>query len=259
MHLFVNNGSDIIVYNVSDISAVYEETRYDIGGFQSIKVSQGGNYLYCMDAGGAPRSFRILNISNLNNISELGHIDLGNFYGGDIVESGNHLYLGGRDYTQEVRHGAMVKILDISNKNSLQVKGSILLDGISTSGLTLNGDTLYTSTCAFGVVFLNVSDVSSPAPIGVYQKYRELCTGEPYAMSPIYTNDQEYGGLLIFGVNKFGIEVVKTTPIIFKKDIDGYNTGAFTLVIIVSMFAVALKVITRGQSWQQDLDRKKVV
>ncbi|MHA1190891.1 MAG: LVIVD repeat-containing protein [Promethearchaeota archaeon] len=242
--LFVNNYTDIISFNFSDVDNTAELDRLDL-----IDVGQSltfvDNFVYICTS---TNQLKIVNATNPSNLNLISSFDLGDYYAQSYLVEGNILYTSGFDSTKTVSpervHRAYVKSIDITNKSDLILLSDIFIDGINGVGLALHANKLFSGACAEGISVIDVTNPSSLQPIGYYDDYQDIYCGgsEHYAMYPKLYEDATFGNLLVFTSMGCGLNIISVDNLEFEFSIPGFEIYILILSAMMGLSFIYIKL-----------------
>jgi hypothetical protein len=225
--LCLGNGSDLVLLDITTLGAPVELDRLTLGGSLSVKIE--GNFIFaCVTVSGTAHYFKIINATVPGSLVEIASVALGGYYIDSMLISGTTLYTSGRDYALAQPTGGTVKTFDVSNKTAPVKIGEITTGGISSVGVMLLENNLYTGACAQGLVIINASNPASLQPVGFYNEYQSTCGGESYALHPQSLVDATRGKLVVFVSMACGLNIIAFNGFDFPS-----STDTITIIIIV--------------------------
>ncbi|MBY9021582.1 MAG: hypothetical protein KGD67_11005 [Candidatus Lokiarchaeota archaeon] len=238
--LFVNNFTDIISFNFSDIDNPVELDRLnltDVG--QSLTFID--NYVYICTS---TNQLKIVNATNPSNLSLISSLDLGDYYAQSYLVEGNILYTSGLDSTKTVLHRAHVKSINITDKSDLILLSDIFIDGINGVGLAFHDNKIFSGACAEGISVIDVTNPSSLQPIGYYDDYQDIyCEGSLYyAMYPKLYEDATLGNLLVFTSMGCGLNIISIDNLEFEFSIPGFEVYFLILSTMMGLSIIYIKL-----------------
>ena len=248
--LFVNNFTEIISFNFSDVDIPAELDRLnltDVG--ESLTFID--NYVYICTS---TNQLIIVNTTNPSNLNLISSFDLGDYYAQSYHVEGNILYTSGYDSTKTVSpervHRAHVKSIDITNKSNLILLSNIFIDGINGVGLAFHKNKLFSGACAEGISVIDVTNPSSLQPIGYYDDYQDIyCDGGLYyAMYPKLYEDATLGNLLVFVSMGCGLNIISIDNLEFEFSIPGFEIYSLILSTMMGISFIYLKLRKRSKS-----------
>ena len=242
--LFVNNYTDIMSFNFSDVDNPAELHRLnltDVG--ESLAFID--NYVYICTS---TNQLKIVNATNPLNLDLISSFDLGDFYAQSYLVEGNVLYTSGYDSTKTVSperiHRAYVKSIDITNKSDLILLSEIFIDGINGVGLAFHDNKLFSGACAEGISVIDVTNPSSLQPIGYYDDYQDIyCEGgADYALYPKLYEDATLGNLLVFTSMGCGLNIISIDNLEFEFSIPGFEIYILILSTMIGFSLIYIKL-----------------
>jgi len=224
--LFVNNYTEIISFNFTDVDNPVELDRLNVTeDAQSLTFID--NYVYICTS---TNQLKIVNATDPSNLNLVSSFDLGEFYAQSYFIKGNVLYASGLNSTRtaspERTHRAHVKSIDITDKTNPSLLSDIFIDGINGVGIAILDNKLFSGACAEGIVVI-------------------YCEGDKhYALYPKLHEDATLGNLLVFtsmgcGLNVISIDTFEYDP---SDDIPGFDIFLLALTTTMGIFLVYKKL-----------------
>jgi hypothetical protein len=244
-YLYLANGTSVVVLNIANPNLMIIEDSIDIGGsVQSIQYF--GGYLYISNWS-TQKWIQIIDASTPSNLNLLGSIDVGNYYPSDFAVVGHILYTSGRNYSISAPDGGTVQSFNITDKMHPLAMDSIVTGGISTSGIAISGNTLYTGACKMGLVLINITSPTDLQPIGHYIAYQtQYCGGEYYAQYPHLYSPTGYHNLVVFLSINCGLHIVDVNNPEFKINTTPTTTDNGLPIGINNWYILPIIAITAG-------------
>jgi hypothetical protein len=244
--LFVNNYTEIISFNFSNIDSPVELDRLNVTEFGE-SLTFIDNYLYVCTANTTTYQLKIVNATDPSNLNLLSSFYLGKYYAQSYFVEGNVLYTSGLNSTKTTLHRAHVKSFDISDKTNPSFLSDIFIDGINGVGIAIHDNTLFSGACAEGIVVVNITNLSSLQAIGFYDDYQDIYCGgsEHYAMYPKLYEDATLGNLLVFTSMGCGLNIISIDNLEFEQSISGipgFDVFLLALTTTLGIFLVYKKL-----------------
>ena len=242
--LFVNNGTEIISFNFTDLNNPVELDRLDLAeSGQSLTFLENITYV-CTSS----NTLKLINATDPTNLSLISSTNLGDFYAESYFIEDDILYVSGLDSTKTVlperAHRGHVMSIDISNKSDPTPMSDIFIDGIDGVGLALLGNKLFVGACAEGIKVIDVTDPSSLKSYGYYDDYQDsYCDGgADYALHPKLYEDSTLGNLLVFVSSGCGLNIISVDGLQFEGTIPGYDPLTLGILVIVGIYIIYRKI-----------------
>lgn len=245
--LFVNNYTEIISFNFSNIDIPVELDRLNLTEFGE-SLTFIDNYIYICTATTATYQLKIVNATDPSDLNLISSFDLGDYYAQSYFVEGNVLYTSGlnssRTVSPERTHRAHVKSIDISDKTNPSFLSDIFIDGINGVGLAIHDSKLFSGACAEGIVVVDITNPSSLQAIGFYDDYQDIyCGGDKhYAMYPKLYEDVTLGNLLVFTSMGCGLNIISIDNLEFELSIPGFDVLLLALTTTIAIFLVYKKL-----------------
>lgn len=242
--LFVNNYTEIISFNFSDVDNPVELDRLNMTEVVE-SLTFIDNYLYVCTS---TNQLKIVNATDPSNLNLISSFDLGEYYAQSYFVEGNVLYTSGLNSTRivlpERAHRAHVKSIDISDKTNLSLLADIFIDGINGLGIAIHDNKLFSGACAEGIVVIDITNPSSLQAIGFYDDYQDIyCGGDKhYAMYPKLYEDTTLGNLLVFTSMGCGLNIISIDNLEFELAIPGFDIFLLALTTMMGIFLVYKKL-----------------
>ena len=242
--LFVNNYTEIISFNFTDVDNPVELDRLNVTEVGE-SLTFIDNYVYICTA---TRQLKIVNATDPSNLSLISSFDLGEYYAQSYFVEGNVLYTSGLNSTRTVSpertHRGHVKSIDISDKTNPSLLSDIFVDGINGVGIAILDNKLFTGACAEGIVVIDITNPSSLQAIGFYDDYQDIyCEGDKhYAMYPKLYEDATLGNLLVFTSMGCGLNIISIDTFEYDPSIPGFDIMLLTLTTTMGIFLVYKKL-----------------
>ena len=244
--LFVNNYTEIISFNFSDVNSPVELDRLNLTEFVE-SLTFIDNYVYICTATTATYQLKIVNATDPSNLNLISSFDLGEYYAQSYFVEGNVLYTSGLNSTKTTLHRAHVKSIDISNKSNPSLLSDIFIDGINGVGIAIHDNKLFSGACAEGIIVVDITNPSSLQAIGFYDDYQDIyCEGDKhYAMYPKLYEDATLGNLLVFTSMGCGLNIISIDNLEFELSIPGipgFDVFLLALATTMGIFLVYKKL-----------------
>ncbi len=242
--LFVNNYTEIISFDFSDVNSPVELDRLNLTEVGE-SLTFIDNYVYICSA---TKQLKIVNATNPSNLNLVSSFDLGEYYAQSYFVEGNVLYTSGLNSTRMVSpertHRAHVKSIDISDKTNPSILSDIFIDGINGVGIAIHDNKLFSGACAEGIVVVDITSPSSLQAIGFYDDYQDIyCEGDKhYAMYPKLYEDATLGNLLVFTSMGCGLNIISIDNLEFELSIPGFDVFLLALTTTMGIFLVYKKL-----------------
>lgn len=237
--LFVNNGTEVLSYNFTNLSNPLELDRLDLGeSGQSLTFID--SLIFVCTSG---NNLKILNASDPENLVIISSTNLGDFYAESFLLKDDVLYASGLDSTKtdlpERVHRGYVISIDLSNKSNPTPLSDLFIDGINGVGMAIVDTKLFVGACAEGIKVIDITNSSLLKSIGYYDDYQDIyCNGSAsYALYPKLFDDVGLGNLIVFVSSGCGLNVISADGLKFESNgtIPGYEP--LILVAIVFIFS----------------------
>ena len=248
--LFVNNDTDIISFNFTDIDNPVELDRLDLNGSGQF-LTYIENYTYTCTS---DHQLIIVNATDPSDLTLVSSTSLGNFTAHSFLIDGDTLYVSGLDSTKTVlperAHRAYIIAIDISNKSDPTPFSEIYIDGIDGVGLALLENTLFAGACAEGIKVVDITNPSSLRSLGYYDDYQDLyCDGgADHALYPKLFDGGTYGNLLVFVSMGCGLNVISVDGLEFEFSIPGFDIYFLILSAMIGLSFLYIKLRKRLNS-----------
>lgn len=247
--LFVNNGTEVISFDISNVNSLVELGRLDLTEFgQSLAFIDGTVYL-CTSS----NQLKLINATNPSDLTVISSLNLNDFYVDSYLINGDVLYASGFDSLKAVLpervHRAYVIAIDISNQSDPTPFTELYIDGINGVGLTLHDNKLFVGACAEGIKVIDISNPSVLEAIGYYDDYQDLyCGGEHYALYPKLYTDATLGNLIVFVSYSCGLNIITADSFEFEFSIPGFETYTLILSTIMGLYFIYIKLRKKMKS-----------
>ncbi len=238
--LFVNNYTEIISFNFSNVESPVELDRLNLTEFvESLTFIE--DYLYICTT---THQLKIVNATDPSNLNLISSFDLGEYYAQSYFIEENVLYTSGLISTKTTLHRAHVKSIDISDKTNASFLSDIFIDGINGVGIAIHDNKLFAGACAEGIVVVDITDPSSLQAIGFYDDYQDIYCGgsKHYALYPKLYEDATLGNLLVFTSMGCGLNVISIDNLEFELSIPGFDVFLLALTTMIAIFHVHKKL-----------------
>jgi hypothetical protein len=238
--LFVNNYTEIISFNFSNVESPVELDRLNLTEFvESLTFIE--DYLYICTT---THQLKIVNATDPSNLNLISSFDLGEYYAQSYFIEENVLYTSGLISTKTILHRAHVKSIDISDKTNASFLSDIFIDGINGVGIAIHDNKLFAGACAEGIVVVDITDPSSLQAIGFYDDYQDIYCGgsKHYALYPKLYEDATLGNLLVFTSMGCGLNVISIDNLEFELSIPGFDVFLLALTTMIAIFHVHKKL-----------------
>ncbi len=238
--LFVNNYTEIISFNFSNVESPVELDRLNLTEFvESLTFIE--DYLYICTT---THQLKIVNATDPSNLNLISSFDLGEYYAQSYFIEENVLYTSGLISTKTTLHRAHVKTFDISDKSNPSFLSDIFIDGINGVGIAIHDSKLFAGACAEGIVVVDITDPSSLQAIGFYDDYQDIYCGgsKHYALYPKLYEDATLGNLLVFTSMGCGLNVISIDNLEFELSIPGFDVFLLALTTMIAIFHVHKKL-----------------
>ncbi len=238
--LFVNNYTEIISFNFSNVESPVELDRLNLTEFvESLTFIE--DYLYICTT---THQLKIVNATDPSNLNLISSFDLGEYYAQSYFIEENVLYTSGLISTKTILHRAHVKSIDISDKTNASFLSDIFIDGINGVGIAIHDNKLFAGVCAEGIVVVDITDPSSLQAIGFYDDYQDIYCGgsKHYALYPKLYEDATLGNLLVFTSMGCGLNVISIDNLEFELSIPGFDVFLLALTTMIAIFHVHKKL-----------------
>ena len=245
--LFVNNYTEIISFNFTDVDNPVELDRLNVTEVGE-SLTFIDNYIYICTS---TNQLKIVNATNPSNLDLISSFDLGEYYAQSYFVEGNVLYTSGLNSTRtaspERTHRAHVKSIDISDKTNPSLLSDIFIDGINGVGIAIHDNKLFSGACAEGIIVIDITNSSSLQAIGFYDDYQDIyCEGDKhYAMYPKLYEDATLGNLLVFTSMGCGLNIITIDNLEFELSIPGipgFDVFLLALATTMGIFLVYKKL-----------------
>ena len=242
--LFVNNGTELLSYNFTDLNNPLELDKLELGeSGQSLTAMDSLIFICTSD-----NNLKIINATDPENLAIISSTNLEDFYAESFLLEGNILYASGLDSTKtdlpERVHRGYVVSIDLSNKSNPTPLSDLFIDGINGVGMALVDTKLFVGACAEGIKVIDVTNSSLLKSVGYYDDYQDIyCNGSAsYALYPKLYDDVGLGNLIVFVSSGCGLTIISADGLEFESN--GTITG-YEPLIIVAMVPIFLSLIYR--------------
>lgn len=243
-YLFVNNGTEIISFNFTDLNNPVELDRLDLTETgQSLAFIE--NIIFTCTSN---NTVILVNATNPADLSIRSSKNMEDFYADSFLLDGDILYVSGLDITKTVlperAHRGYVISMDISNKSDPTLMSDIFIDGINGVGLSLLENKLFVGACAEGIKVVDVTNPSLLTSFGYYDDYQDIyCDGgADYALYPKLYEDGTLGNLIIFVSSGCGLNIMSADGLKFEGTIPGYDPLIIGTLLIASIYVISRKI-----------------
>lgn len=247
--LYVNNGTEVITFNITDVDDIKELYRLDLTDYgQSLAFIDDTIYV-CTSS----NQLKLINATDPSDLILISTLNLNDFYVDSYLINGDILYASGFDGTKTVlperAHRGYVIAIDISNQSDPTPFTELFIDGINGVGLALHDNKLFVGACAEGIEVIDISNPSVLEATGYYDDYQDLyCGGEHYALYPKHYVDATLGDLIVFVSSSCGLNIIKADGFEFEFSIPGFEVYTLTFSTILGLSFIFVKLRRRLKS-----------
>ena len=235
--MFVNNGTELLSYNFTDLNNPLEIDKLELGeSGQSLTFID--SLIFTCTSG---NNLKIINASDPEHLTIISSTNLEDFYAESFLLEGDILYASGLDSTktdlpERVHRGHIVSI-DLSNKSNPIPLSDLFIDGINGVGMALVDTKLFVGACAEGIKVIDVANPSSLKSFGYYDDYQDIyCNGSTsYALYPKLYEDVGLGNLIVFVSSGCGLNIISADGLEFESTgtIPGYDSLVLGISVIL--------------------------
>lgn len=247
--LYVNNGTDLITFNITDVDNLIELDRFDLNEYgQSLAFIDGTIYT-CTST----NQLKLINATDPSNLELISSLNLNDFYVDSFLRNGDILYASGFDSLKsdlpERAHRGYIIAIDVSNQSDPTPFTELYIDGINGVGLAYYDDKLFVGACAEGIKVIDISNPSVLEAVGYYDDYQDLyCSGEYYALYPNHYVDGTLGNLILFVSSSCGLNIIKADGFEFEFSIPSFDFYLTSLSIIIGLSFIYIRLRKRIKS-----------